>query len=601
MSVDETIDKFMLITDTEDRNVAVDILNISNWDLEEAVLYYFESQEVSNMENSDGPEKTNQLLGEEETVVEREDSFDHKDLNKDFKNDRAQQTEGDLLEEEGEEQKELRGKSIHKEKKDETLCTEKQTETGIKLVEENNERRKSEENIENTNKENEKIKRETTFLGILRPVVSLVSPLFKNVGNLIAVILKFLGAFLLSTYTANDFISSYERKYGTFHVNFFKGSFKKAVLEAKQSGKLLVIYCHMETEGNYFCERIFTDPKAKDFIDANFIVYADYVTCAKVPVIKMMRTKIAFPALLVVMPLEESNVKLLKYMNERPSVSHIIDMLTGCIEYIYLTDDTLSEQHILEEDFQNGNVNLRRNGAELHSVSPLGGGLGSSFVNRKRDPNVSSTNPVNAELGRVGQHLGQTAPSNDSRSGLVKRNVSSAMGINLRTNRTAHITFRAENIERNITDRLIREEQDREYQEALLIDQMKEEQKKEEERLKRLKSDVKKDIKEDRKKRSQNFQLKINEGESTTKICSRFPNGKRIQRDFSVEHTIQNIYEWVECSEFLEKDITVPYKFELICSHSKMVLEKNDKPIKDFDLIPNAILNVKSLDSSDEE
>lgn len=601
--VDELVDRFMLITNIKDRDVAVNILNITNWDLEEAVLYHIDSQEMSKMEETTDQKKKNGMLGKEE-VVEHARNADRKNCSRSKKNGKAQKNdEGGVRESKKRKEKELGEKRRHKEKKSERSSKEERSPI-TSVGEDNSEEMESEEKIENTNKENEKIKRETTFLGILKPVVSLISPFFRNFGNFISVILNFLGAFLLSAYTENDFNSHYERKYGAFHVSFFKGSFKKAVLEAKKSSKLLVIYCHLELERNHFCEHIFTDPKAKDFIDANFIVFADSATCAKAPVIKMMMTKISFPALLVAIPLEDTNVKVLKYVNGHPSVPQVIDMLTACIEHMYLMEETLGrEQNVSRGVSQNGNINLGTNHAHLHSMNNVGSsGLGNYFPNIMTDHKINSNITANTELGKVGGKVGQTAYSNESRNGLVKRNVgNTGTGINVRTNRNTHVTYRTEDVERNIRDRLIREEQDREYQEALLMDQMKEEKRKEEQRLKRLKSDVKKDIKEERKIKSKNFSLKINEGEQITKICSRFPNGKRIQRNFSVEHTVKNIYEWVEYSEFLEKDITVPYKFELICGHSKKVLEKNEKRIKDFDLIPNAILNVKSLDTSDEE
>ncbi|SBT34324.1 conserved Plasmodium protein, unknown function [Plasmodium ovale wallikeri] len=80
------------------------------------------------------------------------------------------------------------------------------------------------------------------------------------------------------------------------------------------------------------------------------------------------------------------------------------------------------------------------------------------------------------------------------------------------------------------------------------------------------------------------------------------PNGIKIQNNFSLNHTIENIYDWAECCEYLEdNNITIPYKFELICGHTKSVLYNTKRKIKDFDLYPNAVLNMKSLDSSDEE
>ncbi|EUD64691.1 hypothetical protein C922_04947 [Plasmodium inui San Antonio 1] len=161
---------------------------------------------------------------------------------------------------------------------------------------------------------------------------------------------------------------------------------------------------------------------------------------------------------------------------------------------------------------------------------------------------------------------------------------------------------------RTYTDRLIREEQDREYQEAVKKDELKvkERKKKEEEKMRRL--HLKKDIRMKRKEKANKFPLPIKDNEKVTKICVRLPNGVKIQEKFSLNHTLENVYEWAECSEFLRQDsgsakgeITIPLKFDLICGHTKAVLQRGGNALREFDLYPNAVLNMKSLDSSDEE
>ncbi|GAB65919.1 hypothetical protein PCYB_074200 [Plasmodium cynomolgi strain B] len=158
------------------------------------------------------------------------------------------------------------------------------------------------------------------------------------------------------------------------------------------------------------------------------------------------------------------------------------------------------------------------------------------------------------------------------------------------------------------TDRLIREEQDREYQEALRKDQLKvqERKKKEEERIRKM--HIKKDIKSKRREKANKFPLPIRDDEKVTKICIRLPNGVKIQDSFSLNHTLEDVYEWAECSEFLGQDsgsgkgeIIIPFKFELICGHTKTVLQRARNALGEFDLYPNAVLNMKSLDSSDED
>ncbi|ETW36618.1 hypothetical protein PFAG_02613 [Plasmodium falciparum Santa Lucia] len=157
---------------------------------------------------------------------------------------------------------------------------------------------------------------------------------------------------------------------------------------------------------------------------------------------------------------------------------------------------------------------------------------------------------------------------------------------------------------KNYRDRLIREEQDREYQEALRKDRLKEEEKKKKENEKLVKIQEKNKIKNERKEKTKKFPLCISSNEQIAKICIRLPNGIRIQNNFGLSNTLQDIYEWAECSEFLQpqnQKVIIPYKFQLICSLTKWNVQRTSEQIKNFDLYPNAIFNMKSLDTSDEE
>lgn len=166
--------------------------------------------------------------------------------------------------------------------------------------------------------------------------------------------------------------------------------------------------------------------------------------------------------------------------------------------------------------------------------------------------------------------------------------------------------------DKTYTDRLLREEQDREYQEALRQDQLRaeekrrqeEEKKKKEEEKKKMMSQ-KKDVKLSRRERARRFPLPIKSNEKATRICVRLPNGMKIQSNFSLNHTVEDVYEWAECAEFLRPDargikggeITVPLRFQLICGHTKDVLQRTRETLGEFDLYPSAVLNMKSLDA----
>ncbi|GAW80412.1 hypothetical protein, conserved [Plasmodium gonderi] len=427
-----------------------------------------------------------------------------------------------------------------------------------------------EENKSVCQRNEEKIER-ANFLHVLNQLGTLICPIFRNVCNLLSACFKLVSTYIVSSFESNNFSSYYEEKYGKKHVKFFKGSLSEAIKTSRQEEKLLLVYLHIENnESIYFCESIFKNEEIMCFFDSNCIFFSQDITKGDVKELGNTLNVFMLPQISVILTNHVKEFQELAIIYGTPTVNHIINTVSHGIEQ----------------------MNMKKN-------------------NLKKIKN------------------------------------------------------------KNYTDRLIREEQDREYQEALKKDKLKVEEKKKKEDEKLKKIQLKKNIKNGRKEKLKKFPLLIKENEKATKICIRLPNGVKIQNKFSLNHTLEDVYDWAECSEFLQtnsvkgtaengevggkgrnskmeekgqsskmeekgqsskmeekgqsskmeekgqsskmeekgqsskmeekKEFSIPFKFELVCGHTKVVLKREKKEIKDFDLYPSAVLNMKSLDSSDEE
>ncbi|CAD7961319.1 unnamed protein product [Amoebophrya sp. A120] len=164
-------------------------------------------------------------------------------------------------------------------------------------------------------------------------------------------------------------------------------------------------------------------------------------------------------------------------------------------------------------------------------------------------------------------------------------------------------------------DRLLRAEQDREYEEALAKDREAEaaRQREEEARQKALEEEKQaqlareqaaKDIEAKRRKLATELvTVDPSTTEAKTKIQVKFPTGQRVNRTFLQSHTLKDLFNWVEAAEYAETgtSIKVPSKFSLNTSFPTKLLQRSDESLKDAGLVPNAQVLLQDLSSDDEE
>jgi len=174
-------------------------------------------------------------------------------------------------------------------------------------------------------------------------------------------------------------------------------------------------------------------------------------------------------------------------------------------------------------------------------------------------------------------------------------------------------THRAEIVartEQQAEDRMLREQQDREYQEALEMDRkrveeqrLQEEQEREAKRLEEEKKLAEQQLieqqeaerlalQEDRRTRS--LALAAPTGEATARISLRLPAGQRVERKFKPSATLAEVYAWAEVVAHLPenegKGLEIPARFLLKTSFPSRDLVEKDQSIEALQLAGSNIL-----------
>ena len=164
-------------------------------------------------------------------------------------------------------------------------------------------------------------------------------------------------------------------------------------------------------------------------------------------------------------------------------------------------------------------------------------------------------------------------------------------------------------------NRTLREDQDREYQEALRLDKELEEQRIREEEIlaeKEIKMGMKQERKTFRREENQKAKLEVFErlksSEGVVDACTivvRLPGGVRIERKFERSDKVAVMYDWVFCCGLLhEPAVAVAKKiyrdnFVLSTSFPSVKIEDKEKTFIEMGLVPNAVLAFTLTDDED--
>mmetsp|Transcript_74541 Transcript_74541/g.189128 ORF Transcript_74541/g.189128 Transcript_74541/m.189128 type:complete len:433 (-) Transcript_74541:73-1371(-) len=182
---------------------------------------------------------------------------------------------------------------------------------------------------------------------------------------------------------------------------------------------------------------------------------------------------------------------------------------------------------------------------------------------------------------------------------------------------------RAESVartEQQAEDRMLREQQDQEYQEAMEMDRKRQEEKrrqteeqKEAERLaeeKRLEEQKGAECQEasrlarEEEKRRRAVALGPESSEATARIALRLPAGQRIQRRFSPSATLEEVYAWAEVASYLPenegKGLEVPDRFVLKTNFPSCDLTERERTVEELQLAGSNIL-LAEIEEDDEE
>ncbi|CEP21670.1 unnamed protein product [Cyberlindnera jadinii] len=173
--------------------------------------------------------------------------------------------------------------------------------------------------------------------------------------------------------------------------------------------------------------------------------------------------------------------------------------------------------------------------------------------------------------------------------------------------------------------RMIRELQDKAYEESLIADKIKKSQKEEEENLKAQQEQVAQWLKEQELKwlckvhskfNDENDELNSFEKGQYATIRFKMPHGAQVIQKFSKEHTLKDIYSFVALKNHMangdrsfldqDKDVDPAYNhkfdFELISPFPRYVVPLDDTPVKEVQqLWPNGSLLIEFASDDDDD
>lgn len=159
-------------------------------------------------------------------------------------------------------------------------------------------------------------------------------------------------------------------------------------------------------------------------------------------------------------------------------------------------------------------------------------------------------------------------------------------------------------------DRNLREQQDREYQEALEMDRRRQEereaQRRDEEESRKQAEELRRQEEEERariaaaaqeleeKRRRLAANLATPSSEATARLAVRLPSGQRVDRKFVPSAKLREVYEWAECVAYLPesagKGLEVPDRFVLKTSYPARDLTEMESSVSDLQLAGTNIM-----------
>lgn len=339
---------------------------------------------------------------------------------------------------------------------------------------------------------------------------------------------------------SEDFDAWFASRYGAPTPVFLKDSFGEAVRAALAEEKLLLIWFHQEespaTES--LCRRVFQNELVLSVLSKTYVLWAGDVARFEPGQLSRLLAITRYPALVVCQPLR-----------------HNFDAQAYCLEW---------------------------------------------------------------PLGTFAQPLLKFAPTQDG-EGLDSDQVIAALTATAEDHQD---TLRAREVEsqqrtlRLAEERRLREEQDREFQESLLADQLAAAKRdaegtvaeaaacadSEAEAAKAAKAEAEQKAEAERQaEEKQRLErgaaiLATAEpapnGKDTAKLSLKLPSGERLQRVFSAQQCLQEVYDWAHCCRPEAK----PKKFELSMTFPAKTLTDRSASLADLGLTPSAALFLKPGD-----
>jgi len=166
---------------------------------------------------------------------------------------------------------------------------------------------------------------------------SIVKFLLRTTWHITTGVASFLVSFLFpSSSPLHDFSTSFESKFGTNHPNFFSGTFRQGILEARKKQTGLVIFLHSEYSigSDTFCRNVLSDERVIEFVNRDYIVWGtSFDTREAFEVGRFLRIRMQ-PHVSVVLPTGPDEMRQIGVAEGAITIDQFVSMLTSCMSKI---------------------------------------------------------------------------------------------------------------------------------------------------------------------------------------------------------------------------------------------------------------------------
>lgn len=130
------------------------------------------------------------------------------------------------------------------------------------------------------------------------------------------------------------FIDDFETRYGSVHPNFFPSSYQAAVVRAKETNKLLLVYLHspIHEDTAKFCQNVLCNNNFINFVNENAIMWIGRVWDPEAFVLSSQLRTSAFPFMALLICPTNTSAQLVDRIQGEMGADALLDRLRGATQ-----------------------------------------------------------------------------------------------------------------------------------------------------------------------------------------------------------------------------------------------------------------------------